>query len=161
MEVTCKRCGAPVTGSVCEYCGVLTISLESPADEKKAVDEFHDILLTKDEDTQVNLLKNGFLPATGEGLIEAGVRCIPLLDLGQANDSVVRGAAGRLQAITTKLKLMPDFAAKAQAIAEFETLVQTHQKADAQLERSLTRFFWFLGLIFLLCSGAGVWMFVQ
>ena len=161
MDVTCKRCGASVTGAVCEYCGVLTVPLENLTDEKQAVDEFHDILLTKDEKTQINMLKHGFLPTFGEVLVEAGVRCIPLVDINQPSNKTTRSAAGRLQAIVTKIKLMPDFPQKTQAITEFEVLLETHRLADNQLDKTMNRIFLGVGLLFLICSGVGIWQFIQ
>lgn len=157
MEQTCNRCGAPTTGLVCEYCGVLTMTLENPADEKKAIDEFHEIMLTKDHKTQVNMLKNGFLPTSVEGLIEAGVRCIPLVDINRPSNQVVRGATARLQAIVTKIKLMPDFGQKRQAVAEFSDLLERHRLADTQQDKSISRFLVGFGLLFLLCGGGLIW----
>ena len=112
MEQTCTRCGAPVNGLVCEYCGSLTATLSDSAAEEQAIDEFHEILLTKDEETQVKMLKSGFIPDSPTALIEAGVHCIPLIDTGSPSDDVVISAGTRLQAIVTKLKLMADFEKK-------------------------------------------------
>lgn len=137
------------------------MTLENSVDEKKAIDEFHEIMLTKDYTTQVNMLKNGFLPTSAEGLIEAGVRCIPLIDINRPSYQVVRGAAARLQAIVTKIKLMPDFGQKGQAIDEFEELLETHRMADTQQDKSMGRLFAGFGLLLLLCGGGLIWLVIQ
>lgn len=158
MDQTCSRCGAPVTGLVCEYCGVLTTVLANPADEKKAVDEFHEILLTKDDTTRENMLKNGFLPTSIEGLLEAGVRCIPLVDANEPGDGVVISAAGRLQAIVTKIRLMPDFDRKQQAITEFEAVLQNRQNADRKVNTTLAFILVGSALLLVLCIAGGIFM---
>lgn len=159
MEQTCNRCGAPVHGLVCEYCGSLTTSLADAAAEEQAVDELHQILMTKDEKTQVKILKNGFLPETSEALIEAGVRCIPLIDADQPDDDVVEGASARLQAIVTKLKLMPDFEKKQQAVTEFESVVNAQREAKRKSDRFFNIFFLVIGLIMLCGCGGIVYIF--
>jgi hypothetical protein len=132
---------------VCEYCGSLTGPLVDPAQEWQALDEFHGIMLTKDRETRINLLNNGFLPKSAEGLIEAGVRCIPLIDLSQPSDKGVISAAGRLQAIVTKIKIMPEFEQKQSAITEFEKVLQARQVADRNLGLAVIA----VGLVLVLC----------
>ncbi len=151
MEQTCTRCGAPTTGLVCEYCGSLTSRLVDSTAEEKAIDEFHEILLTKDEDAQVKMLKSGFIPDTPTALIEAGVHCIPLIDTASPNDDVVSAAGARLQAIVTKLKLMPDFEQKQQAIKEFEAVLQSLATANRNTDRLLIGVAIVMALTLIIC----------
>jgi len=82
----------PGSWAVCKYCGVATGSLADMNIETKALDEYHNILLTKDKDTRIDMLAHGFLPKSAKGLIEAGVRCIPLINIDQPSDKVVIAA---------------------------------------------------------------------
>ena len=160
MEQTCTRCGAPTTGLVCEYCGSLTSQLADSAAEEKAIDEFHEILLTKDEDAQVKMLKSGFIPDSPTALIEAGVHCIPLIDTSSPNDDVVAATAARLQAIVTKLKLMPDFEKKQQAIDEFEAVLQAVERANRNTDRFLIGVAVVMGLLLVICAGGSCYYFM-
>ena len=158
MEQTCTRCGAPISGLVCEYCGSLTSPLADSAAEEKAIDEFHEILLTKDEEAQVKMLKSGFIPDSPTALIEAGVHCIPLIDTSSPSDDVVISAGARLQAIVTKLKLMPDFEKKQQAITEFETVLHSLAKANRNTDRFLIGVAIVFGLLLIICTCGGFYV---
>jgi hypothetical protein len=108
VSQTCDQCGAPVNGLVYEYCGVVATNLSGANTELAALDEFHNILLTKDDDARIKLLQHGFLPKSAGGLIDAAVRCIPIIKSDQPNDDMTVAAAARLDAIVAKIKFMPE-----------------------------------------------------
>lgn len=102
-KLNCESCGAPVDGLVCGHCGKAAGHLLSPAEENRALDEFHVLLRDRKPEEQRTWLETGFLPDSREVLIEAGVYCLPLLK----NMSVYNAAASRLEAVVVKLKLLP------------------------------------------------------
>ncbi len=133
----CRSCGAAVKNLICEYCGSPTAGTFDLATQKEALDEYHYILQSQSEEVQIKMLRNGFLPDAEDLLIDAGVRCIPLIELDSTAEEVPRAALWRLKAITTKLKLMAPTARSEQAVKEFETLINDFDKADRRLNLML------------------------
>jgi hypothetical protein len=88
-------------------------------------------LATEDESRRINLLKNGFLPDDKRVLIEAGLRCMPLIS-PEGDRKVTVAAAGRLKAITSKLRLMPTDADVYHALAEFDAKLKEHERRETQ-----------------------------
>jgi hypothetical protein len=88
-------CGAPADGPLCEYCGVQVALALDFEQQKQALESYHHVLATGDESRRVKLLEHGFFP-------------------GDNRERKVRLAtAGRLKAVTSKLRVMPtdvDFA---------------------------------------------------
>ena len=116
----CGSCGALATGLVCEHCGAMNASARHDiATENQALDEFHALIGKSEPEQQCELLKSGFLPDQKAVLIEAGVYCIPLLKTYPASE----GAMARLEAIISKLKLMPPDQQTSQALAEFQSKI--------------------------------------
>lgn len=150
---TCQRCGAGVRGLVCEYCGVLHHAPTSTAEEREAWIEFLGILQTKEQETQINLLQNGFLPDSLPTLIDAGLHCMGLVNLSDTADNLVQAAHQRLQAITAKLKILPATPESERAVTQFEAAIIAYRHADRRFNRILL-----VGLLVLLgLCAAMIW----
>ena len=132
-ENTCQQCSAQLKGLVCEYCGSLARLHLNREEERDALAEYHNILLKLDSEAQINLLQNGFIPDAPDVLIEAGIRCVPLIDIKQTADDVVEAAYRRLQAIMIKLRLLPSTADITQALQEFERVTNEYNQSDRKL----------------------------
>jgi hypothetical protein len=104
-SMNCPRCGALLEEGLCKNCAPVGTDTPEPDAELRALNAYHHSLAGKDPEGQKNLLVNGFLPDAPHALIEAGLRCIPLCR--DVNDGVSGGAFHRLEAIITKLKLLP------------------------------------------------------
>lgn len=118
LPVNCLQCGAPLTRALCEYCGTLGVPQPNPEEQKQALEVFHGLLASKDVPGQVALLKNGFLPDDRDALLEAGLRCVPLIGHDSTGD-VEEAAVARLRAVIAKLNLRTDDAQARQAAANF------------------------------------------
>ena len=142
----CQQCAAPIRGLICEYCGSLTQLGTDLATEKQALVEYHNILQNQEPDRQVQLLLNGFLPDHTAVLIEAGMRCIPLIDTSDPADEKVGAATKRLRAIVVKLRLLAQNEQAEKAIVELEAVLNEYKRADKQLNWIVAGMFLFLGL---------------
>ena len=137
IETTCHQCNAPLNGLVCEYCGSLANLHMNRDEEMQALTEYHNILLKPEEkpEEEVKMLSKGFIPLNPEVLIEAGIRLMPLIDLTNTGDDVVEAAARRLDAISLKLRLLPDMPEITQALEEFETFMKEFKALHAKQYR--------------------------
>ena len=129
-ESSCPYCGAPAEGLVCGFCGAVLTALDTVESEFEALDQFHRALSEKDLAAQAKLLHGGFIPSRGPCLIEAGLRCAPLIDSNAIRESAVKGAIYRLKVIVSKLKLLPATAESAQAITHFESVLKAYENQD-------------------------------
>lgn len=125
-KTTCLQCSAPLNGLVCEYCGSLANLHMNQDEEMQALTEYHNILLKLEEkpEAEIKILSNGFIPSNPDVLIEAGVRMIPIIDLTNTYDDVVEAASRRLDAISLRLRLLPDTPEITRALKEFETFTE-------------------------------------
>jgi hypothetical protein len=123
----CDHCGAVLDGSVCKYCGSGVASTEALDRERRALDEFHAKLMSLGKKEQINLLKHGFMPDQTIVLIDAGLRCVAMLDDSAVDVSVPDAAAGRLEAIIMKLKLKPPDYEIEKAIARFSERLKDYK----------------------------------
>ncbi len=71
----------------------------------RALETYHEAVGLKDPAGQAALLLSGYLPDSAEVLIEAGVRCIPLLRCER--EAVADAARHRLEAVLFKLRRLP------------------------------------------------------
>jgi hypothetical protein len=94
--------------------------------EIQKLNEYHAELAAHDSTTQASMLRNGFLPDTMEALVEAGIRCIPLMESGRVE--IADGAGDRLEAIIFKLKLNPDTSSVRKVLERFDVLLQERKK---------------------------------
>ena len=127
LPINCPQCGAPLKRALCEYCGTLGLPHPNVDEQKQALEVFHGLLAGKDEQGQIALLKNGFLPDDREVLIEAGLRCVPLIGHDSTGD-LEEAAIARLRAIIAKLNLVPGNSAARQAAKNFEQEMGRYKK---------------------------------
>ena len=108
--------------------------------ETQQLNGYHERLAVLDSAGQASLLRNGFLPDSPEGLIEAGIRCIPLIESGDLK--ITDGALDRLDAIQVKLNLRGDGPQIREALERFEEILREHRRREASDTR--------MGLVFIL-----------
>ena len=149
MSDSCRACGSPMMGTyVCHYCGAARDRLTDPADERLALDELHGRLIAGGENSE-KILQNAFIPSSLEVLIDAGLRLLPVLEKGVAED----GAAGRMRAIIIKLKLMGQGDAAARSAAEqFEQALADYRRSDRIMG------YWVMGILGACAAGVAYWM---
>jgi len=112
--------------------------------ELQQLNEFHEQLAALEPAAQASLLRNGFLPETAAVLAEAGIRCLPLIESGNAD--ITDGAADRLEAILFKLRLAPDAGGVRKTLNELEAVLQKRRRQDTSDLRFGLAFFAGLGL---------------
>jgi len=154
--MNCGTCGAVADGYVCHYCGNSTEKVQGSQDEMPALAEFHQMLDGHDKEKQVELLRNGFLPSDTQALIEAGLRCIPLLH-SEEYDTITPASKGRLLAIVTKLRLMKPDAQIERAVTEFERNLKQQKKASRRVDLIIL----IMGLIILAGIVWVIWYFTK
>lgn len=128
QTASCPKCGAPAQGVLCRFCGSLLESAEAPEAQLKALDEFHAAIGRADPEAQKRLLTSGFIPDSPQGLIEAGVMCIPLCR--ESHQSVADAALHRLEAIVVKLELARETAETRKALDRLHKVITERKKKD-------------------------------
>jgi len=123
----CSHCGAALDGLVCKYCGAASALMDNMDKEKRALEEYHGLFVSHDNKMLVKLLKNGFMPDHGKLLIDAGLRCVSMLDDSGIDYKVSDAAALRLDAIVMKLKLKVPDRETEKAIEMFSEKVKEHK----------------------------------
>ena len=131
--VECPRCGAVVDGLVCAYCGSLSGEVAELAQELEALNQFHGLLQKGSGDSLSNLLRGGFLPTHKGALVEAGVRCVPLISSTDFSAEPSASAVQRLEGIVAKLRLLPWDNETGRAITQFETKIGRSSPRGRQL----------------------------
>ena len=157
--ISCPTCGAQSTGElVCHYCGHL---LADPAAldarrETAALDELHRAIATTNEiDERVQLLEGGFLPQTTTGLLDAGARCVALLNPeALTSDAVV----SRSRAIVSRLRAQPDAADVANGIAELERQLALFKREDALAQKEGGRACLIILVVLVAVIAVAVWL---
>lgn len=120
MSIRCRNCEAEVVGLVCNQCGTYVAMNHDKESELTILEEYHKSLREVTHPAAiVPFLENGFLPQHPEALIEAGFRCLPMIQSGDANKA--KAAQQRLETIISKLKVMSSPKLTTQPITEFET----------------------------------------
>jgi hypothetical protein len=98
--------------------------------QKEALESFHRLLASAQEARRVNLLNNGFIPADKRVMIDAGLRCMPLID-ESSNRRMSVAAAARLRALGTRLKLQAgDELDTLRALKEFDLKLKQHDRIE-------------------------------
>lgn len=136
---------------LCRYCGSPAEPPASPDAELKALEELSGLLRDKDGAEQAKLLEHGYIPASPAALIEAGVRCVALIQ--DPWNAVSKSAARRLEAIVLKLKIMPQDESTVRAAAEFEARARAHRDQERRDTRNGLLFF---GVVFVLLAAVVV-----
>jgi len=114
-------------GPVCKYCGVASVSTEDLDRQRRALDELHSLLISREKTEQAKLLKHGFMPDHAIVLIDAGLMCVSMLDDSAVDYKVTDAAALRLEAIVMKLKLKVPDRESEKAIEMFSEKVKEHK----------------------------------
>ena len=125
----CPKCGAPSEGLLCQFCGFLLEEAGAPEAQLKALDEYHAAISKADAEAQKRLLTSGFIPDSLQGLIEAGVMCIPLCRDGAM--AVADAALHRLEAIVVKLELARETVDTRKALDRFHKVIEERKKKDS------------------------------
>lgn len=103
--------------------------MTDPEQELELLEKFHSEVASREGEAQASLIRNGYLPDSESGLIEAGVRCIPLVQEGHL--PVADAAAARLEAVVFKLRRLQETLEVRKAVEQFEALIQARRKAGA------------------------------
>jgi hypothetical protein len=101
-------------------------------EEFNALDEFHREVAAKDPAGQAALLLHGFLPSSRDGLVEAGLRLIPLIHDGSITSEPTQSAAKRMEAVIAKLSILSLDERSLSAIADFQKRLERARRADAR-----------------------------
>lgn len=130
VESSCPHCSAPAEGLVCRFCGAVVTALDTAEAEIEAIHELHRALPERDLAGQARLLRGGFVPSRAAALIEAGLRCAPLVHSDAVREAAVKGAIYRLKVIVGKLRLLPATPESEQALEGFEAVLKEYEAQD-------------------------------
>ncbi|HAD82147.1 MAG: hypothetical protein A2509_00935 [Candidatus Edwardsbacteria bacterium RIFOXYD12_FULL_50_11] len=103
----CPHCGAAFTGLICDFCGALVGMTDTVERQRQALDELHRLIVNSPWEKQLLLIKNGYLPDDANLLMDAGLKCISLINDAEVRSGRSDAAQGRLEAVITKLQLRP------------------------------------------------------
>ncbi|MBI3554056.1 MAG: hypothetical protein HY077_16290 [Elusimicrobia bacterium] len=129
-DAKCPKCGGPLEGFVCRFCGAPSSLVCDVASETKALEEYHRHLAEADAPARERLLLSGFLPSCEPVLIDAGVRLLPFIH--GAGYGAAQTSCQRLDAIITKLKLMPQDDDIRRALGVFDEHLKKFKADDAR-----------------------------
>ncbi|MRR09283.1 hypothetical protein EG831_04195 [bacterium] len=99
-----------------------------PSGDLKRLEEYHRELAGTARADQAGVLRNGYLPDDPGALVEAGIRCIPLIE-SEASANVA-AALDRLQAVVFKLKLGQETPGTRRAVERFQQLLDATARAQ-------------------------------
>jgi uncharacterized Zn finger protein (UPF0148 family) len=125
----CPHCGAVFTGLICDYCGALAGMTSTPEEQRKALEELHNLIARSPRERQVALLKNGYLPDDTAALIDAGLKCVSLMDDDEVRADRTDAAARRLDAVVIKLRLRPPDSEISHALKLFKERIDKNNHA--------------------------------
>lgn len=94
--------------------------------ELQQLDVYHEELARITPDLQVSRLRSGYVPVSPELLVEAGIRCVPLME--SQNNEISEAARDRLEVILLKLSLGTTTSAIRRAMDELELRMQKHKQ---------------------------------
>ena len=137
---TCPHCGAAFTGLICDFCGALAGMTSTVAEQRKALEELHQLIVKCPRERQVMLIKNGYLPDESGPLIDAGLKCISLMDDDEVKPDRSDAAARRLEAVIVKLRLRPPDQEVSRALVLFKERLDRntrHKNRDIALGLSI------------------------
>jgi hypothetical protein len=125
----CPHCGAAYTGLICDYCGALAGMTSTPAEQRRALEELHNLIARSPRERQVLLIKNGYLPDDTAALIDSGLKCVALMDDDEVQADRTDAAARRLDAVVIKLRLRPPDSEITRALQLFKERLEKNNKA--------------------------------
>ncbi len=97
--------------------------------ELAQLDEYHARVAQEVPDVQVSLLLSGFMPEDEEALIQAGIRCLPLIESDRIEIS--DAAAKRLSSLVLQMKRGPDRPEVRRVLGQFEKAVADQRRKAA------------------------------
>jgi hypothetical protein len=97
--------------------------------ELQLLEEFHRSASEKEGEAQASVIRNGYLPETPEALVEAGIRCIPLVEA--SNLVIVDAGIDRLSAVIFKLKMAQNSPEARRALEQFEQIIEEKKKKES------------------------------
>ncbi|MBI5804564.1 hypothetical protein HZA73_00810 [candidate division TA06 bacterium] len=148
----CPHCGAAFTGLICDYCGALAGTTSTVEEQRRAIEELHKLIANSPREKQVLLIKNGYLPDDTAALIDAGLKCISLMDEDEIKQDRTDAAARRLESVIVKLELRPGDAETTRALLRFRERVDKntrHKNRDVALGLSIIAGI-FMAIVFLI-----------
>lgn len=150
MDGECRTCGAArQRGLVCAFCGTPPRELSSTDDEAQALRDYHFALSNAADDVaRKRLLQNGFIPSSTKVLIDAGLRMLPSLEEAVAESE----AAGRLQAVISKLRITTTDKESERAANELERHLRRYQRSDRVAG------YWVMGSLLAIIAMVGLWI---
>jgi len=125
----CPHCGAAFTGLICDYCGALAGMTSTAEEQRRALEELHRLIANSPREKQVLLIKNGYLPDDTAPLIDAGLKCVALMDDDEVKADRTDAAARRLDAVVIKLRLRPPDSEISRALQLFKERLEKNNKA--------------------------------
>ena len=125
----CPHCGASFTGLICDYCGALAGMTSTAAEQRRALEELHQLIAKCPRERQVMLIKNGYLPDDTAALIDAGIKCVALMDDDEVKADRTDAAARRLDAVVIKLRLRPPDSEITRALQLFKERLDKNNKS--------------------------------
>ena len=132
---TCGYCGARIEHNrfLCAYCGAYIALTNSIKEEKDALIELHNLILSSPLEKRVEIIRNGFLPDHVSVLIDAGMRIAQRIDTSDATDELNLAAIGRLEAIMLKLRFSESSREVKLALKEFGRKLGRQRRYNAFL----------------------------
>ncbi len=130
LQSNCENCGAPLKGHICPFCGTSFDPSPTLSDQMIALDQLHAALSEAESERRVALLTAGYIPEDAGALIEAGVKCIPLVNLAFSATQETHAAVDRLRAITAKLRILDRTPETSRAIGEFSEVIRVFDRKD-------------------------------
>ncbi len=119
QERYCLSCGAPVEGKTCHYCGTPAPTADGEVGEHQSLEHLHHALANAENDAKKErILRNAFLPEDPDVAVDAGLRCMPLVD---ASTKVGEAAGARVETIITKLEMLDPSPHLTRAIGTLKT----------------------------------------
>jgi hypothetical protein len=103
----CRFCGGTYLGLICDFCGAVVGMTDTVERQRQALDELHKLIVNSPREKQIMLIRNGYLPDDTNLLIDAGLKCISLINDSELRAGRSEAAQGRLEAVITKLQLRP------------------------------------------------------
>jgi hypothetical protein len=127
-----------VLGTVCRFCGRSARRLDSPEEEAEAIAELHQAVgATAEDAAKARLLANGPLPDDPGVLIDAGLRCIQLMEPSQYLSETAKAAKRRAEVVVVKLRVLPEGDPRiSHAIREIDAQVKSFADSARRQDRT-------------------------
>ena len=141
---------------VCSYCGAGLVPFGDENAEMSALEQYHKHIETATPSGEQcsRLITGGFVPSGLKPLIEAGHRCLPMLEPASVGDCKDQWAV-RLGVISTRLKVLGGEEA-GRAVAEFDARIKAWKdQSDSDTRNGLGC----IAILLAMIVGIGWWIF--